>query len=320
MTMTSIARLAFSSALLAGSLMVAAAPPQPDTSHLVFQSGFEGSTRVEQNHLTGSDPHLPKSDWVRDLSMFTDPSQVIINYTGGSEKQRYADIVGDPLRPGNKVFHFWLGDAWDADGGEHKARVQLEFYGIHGGAREFRQSERVLLGDAFHELESYPKSISWLTISEFWNNEWWVKNEIYGFRITLGIGKPSAASDKLTFVVEAQDQAPPTVKKYAPIRLWRDGGKVAVPIGQWFTMEYYIKEGGPHDGRFTLWITPDGGARQKVFDVTGATHNTRDPSPNGFTGYNPMKLYTSSDIMDFMKARKKPLEIYWDDLKVWKYR
>jgi hypothetical protein len=34
--------------------------------------------------------------------------------------------------------------------------------------------------------------------------------------------------------------------------------------------------------------------------------------------FNPMKLYTSKELIDFMKSRGKTLQIYWDDYKLWK--
>ena len=67
-----------------------------------------------------------------------------------------------------------------------------------------------------------------------------------------------------------------------------------------------------------MTIQPDGEAEQTVFDVTNYTHNTTDPAPNGVTGYNPMKLYTSKEVVGFMKERGKMLQIYWDDFKLWR--
>ena len=62
-----------------------------------------------------------------------------------------------------------------------------------------------------------------------------------------------------------------------------------------------------------MTIQPDGEKEQMVFDVTNFTYNTSDPAPNGFSGYNPMKLYTSKEVVAFMKAQGKTLQIYWDD-------
>ncbi len=83
-------------------------------------------------------------------------------------------------------------------------------------------------------------------------------------------------------------------------------------------MEYYLKEGEKENGRFYMTITPDGEEKQVVFDVTHFTHNTSDPSPNGFTGWSPRKLYTSKEVIGFVKSKGKTLQIYWDDFKLWR--
>jgi hypothetical protein len=210
------------------------------------------------------------------------------------------------------VLQFWLNEPYLASENQEKARVQVDFYGIGGGYKEFYQSVRVFLTEDFEVLKNYPRSIGWLTISEFWNNEWWVKGEPYGFRITLGIGKESAESKELHFILEAENPGQKLVWEADHKK-----SKVEVPIGKWFTMDYYFKEGNQETGRFYLAITPDGGKKQVVYDVTNFTHMTKDPAPNGLTGYNPMKLYTSKEIISYVKSQGKTLQIYWDDFKLW---
>lgn len=284
---------------------------------LIFQTGFEPATGIVGDRFTGADNSRTNSDWNASIASFADPNRVVLNYTGGTIADRYVALGPDPLNANNRVLKFWLARPWVAEDQSVKARIQLDLYGIGPGLREFRQSVRMFVHPDFKELEQYPKKISWLTISEFWNNEWWVPNELHGFRISVGMGKPSSAPAPLTFMVEAQDSSP-TPNVYAPITLWHEGGKVPVPIGQWFTVDYSIKEGLAGVGRFRMTIRTDGGQTVTVCDVAGPTHNTRDLNPNGFTGFNPMKLYTSKEVAEFMSAKNKPLQIYWDDLKLWK--
>jgi hypothetical protein len=50
---------------------------------------------------------------------------------------------------------------------------------------------------------------------------------------------------------------------------------------------------------------------------------TKDPNDkilNGFTALNPMKLYTSDKLIDFLKDNNRNLEIYWDDWELYKYK
>lgn len=303
--------------LLLGTNPAAATNPW-DAGELIFQSGFEGSTALapypKGNHrLVGADPALKLSDWEADIARFAGTTPAIVNYTGGVESQRLATIASDPTNKANHTLRYWLKEAYAATENETKARVQVDLYGINPGLREFRQSVRVFIGREFLALERFPGPIRWLTLAEYWNNEWWVAGEPYGFRITVGIGKPVAREQALNIFVEAEDKG--------QIRIWEHNDPSAkVPIGKWFTLESYYREGDSRTGRFALAITPDGGKRRVIYDVTGFTHNSHDPAPNGVSGYNPMKLYTSRQVMDFTRENGKPLTIHWDDLAIWRIR
>lgn len=292
---------------------------------LIFQSGFEGSSRVVQDsnsddhgaymeYITGFDnTYREKSNWDKDWAATVRNGRMQIQYTGGNSAKRYAQVVPEPGNPANHVLKFWLNDSWPASENQEKARIQANIYGIKNGFKEFYQSVRVFLTEDFTLLQNYPGSIRWLTLSEFWNNEWWVAGEKNGFRITLGIGKSVAEKSALHFILEAEITGQKLVWRADP-----KSSNVAVPVGQWFTMDYYLKEGNAETGRFYLAITPDGGKKQVVYDMHNFTHATTDTSPNGVTGYNPAKLYTSKDVVAFVKAQGKTLQVYWDDFKLWK--
>ncbi|WP_157687559.1 hypothetical protein [Pedobacter psychrophilus] len=292
---------------------------------LIFQSGFEGTSKVVEEkgtndygasleHIAGKvDSYSKKSDWDKDLKALTSKGVMEVQYTGGDSTKRFAKVIPDPTDPKNSVLQFWLNDSWLASEGQNKARVQTNLYGIKGGMKEFYQSVRVYLTDDFNAARSFPKRIPWCTIAEFWNNEWWVEGEKNGFRITVGVGKYTTEESDLHFILEAENAGQKL--------LWRADYKasnVAVPIGKWFTMDYYFKEGNKENGRFYLAITPDGGKKQVVYDVHDFTHGSYDQAPNGLTGYNPMKLYTSKELVSYVRAQDKTLQILWDDFKLWK--
>lgn len=296
------------------------------SGELLFQNGFEPTSKIvplvrtnakitpkyKVDHIIGVDKSLPDhANWDTDVAKYVNGSVFMLEYTGGTPKQREAKIVEDPMDKDNHVLLFNVKDFWQASEGETKARIQADFYDMKPGLKEFYQSVKLYIDPAFRLLENYPAPIEWLTISEFWNNEWWVKTEKYGFRVTLGIGKESSKHQKLHFICNAENAGQKEV--------WRAlNTKVLVPIGKWFTMEYYMKEGSREDGRFWMAIIEDGGKRQVVYDIHDWTYNTFDPKPNGITGYSPMKLYTSKEIVSYMKAHGKSLRIYWDDLQLWK--
>ncbi|HTL10200.1 MAG TPA: hypothetical protein VL307_18120 [Chitinophagaceae bacterium] len=296
---------------------------------LLFQNGFEGSSRIIHNarrpgaaittgypvdDIEGVDTSAgAKSNWVTDLDQATDAGRFFFEYTGGDSTQRNVNIIPEPGNEKNHVLQFWLADSWHASEGQQKARVQASLYNIKSGLKEFHQSVRMYLNDGFALLKDYPQRIPWCTIAEFWNNEWWVKEEKYGFRVTLGIGKPVVEKSDLYFILEAENAGQKLVWRADPAST-----NVKVPIGKWFTMEFSYKEGNAETGRFVLAITPEGGERKLVYDVHNFTHNTYDPQPDGVTGFNPMKLYTSKDVIGFVKEHGQTLQLYWDDWKLWR--
>lgn len=303
-----------SNAVVASSSNKATAEP---AEQLIFQSGFEGTSAVISDggndfgapleKLSGIDNTLTSNNnWSTDWPN----GKMGIQYTGGDATKRFAKVITDPTKARNKVLQFWLNDSWTADGGAQKSRVQANLYNINPGYTEIYQSVRVYLTEDFNALKSYPGDITWCTLSEFWNNEWWITNN-KGFRVTLGIGKPSAATSDLNFILNAENDGQKEV--------WNaDNTTIKVPIGKWFKMDYYFKEGNKDTGRFWMAITPDGENTKVVFDVHNFTHNTTDPAPNGLTSFNPMKLYTGSYYVEHVKKQGKALQIYWDDYKLWK--
>jgi hypothetical protein len=291
---------------------------------MVFQSNFEPPCAVvpinaTTDKITGKDALLGSSnDWdaLQGNVLSTMP---YFNYNGGDLSKRFARIATDPVNASNKVLHYSINDSWTETGGDTKARVQYEFYGIKGGYKEYYQSVRMFLPDEFSLLRKYPNTIKWLTIVEIWNNITWSQTVPNRYRLTLGIGKLIPTEDDLHFILDAQDCLLNPDGSQVYTTLWSENGaKSAVPIGKWFTLEYYFKEGDAKNGRFYMTIEPDGGKKEMIFDVTNVTHNSKDTAPDGVTHFNPMKMYTSKELIAFLKQQGRSLNIYWDDFKLWK--
>ena len=287
---------------------------------LIFQSGFENDSKVvakgSDADIIGVDKSFPvHNDWVNDLDNNPNIGNFNLQYQGGDSTMRYAKIIQEPGNTSNHVLLFWL-DQPNVDG--QKGRIQGNLYG-NNGLYEFYQTERVFLHDDFNTVRTYPDKISWLTIAEFWNNITWSQTVPYGFRITLGIEKPVITASDLYFILDAQDCElfADGSQKYTTI--WSETNQaVKVPIGKWFTLDYYYKEGNNETGRFYMAITSEGETKKVIFDLTKITHNTKDPNPDGVGDFNPFKLYTSRELINYMKSQGKTLQIYWDDFKLWK--
>jgi hypothetical protein len=293
--------------------------PKNFQGKLIFQSGFEAGSKVvakgSDADIIGTDSSFADhNNWVDDLDNNPAIGYFNIQFQGGDSTMRYAKIIAESGNPANHILKFWLNKA-NVEG--KKGRIQGNLYG-NKGMKEFYQSERVFLPDDFNTVRTFPDKIHWLTIAEFWNNITWSQDVPYGFRVTLGIGKPVMTESDLYFILDAQDCKlfNDGSQKYTTI--WSEINKnVKVPIGKWFTLEYYYKEGNAENGRFYMTIQPEGGKKEVVFDVTGFTCNTKDPIPGGVTDFCPIKLYTSKRLIDYMRSKGKTLQIYWDDFRLW---
>ncbi|MFW6277350.1 MAG: hypothetical protein ACOC1J_01670 [Prolixibacteraceae bacterium] len=298
---------------------------------LLFNSGFEPNTRLiplrddvsTDKEITGTDLSVGgPNDWVKDIDENPLLGDIYIQFQGGDSSMRYARIIEGPQNPENHVLQFWTNGP-NVEG--RKTRIQANLFEHPGqnmpGIYELYQSVRVYLPEDMGLLKSYPDKIGWLTIFEVWNNLQWM-DDPYPFRITVGMGKDTENESELHFHVGAEDYEYPAQtgrQRGRYIKIWHEMNKsINVPIGQWFTLEYYVKEGNGETGRFYMLITTEDGKKQVLFDIHNFTHNTKDPNPDGITLWNPLKLYTSKNLVNYMRENGSALEILWDDFSVWK--
>lgn len=240
----------------------------------------------------------------------------LIEFQGGDDSERSVQIVEDPDKPGNKVLRFWMQspNVRNARNQPVKGRIQMDVYG-NRNVTALDVGVRMRLSGGFATLSDFPKSFSWLTVSEWWNDASWLGKNRYPFRISVNLEKPSAASGtSLRWGVHAQKIETGGKKaKFTP--LWDQvASNVDVPIGRWMTVRYSLTEGIGNRGRFRMTVTPDGQPEQVVFDIRDTTHHPDDPHPDGFAHVNPMKLYTSTGVVNFASRGSSALIIDWDDL------
>ena len=293
---------------------------EKSTPELIFQSGFEANSSVIKKgndaDITGKDLSVKnRNDWAEDFDNHPEVGNFNLQYQGGDDSQRFAKIIPEPGNPKNHVLHFWLNEP-NVEG--KKGRIQANIYGGKGW-KEFYQTVRIFLHEDFETVKTFPDEIHWLTIAEYWNNITWSQSVPNRYRLTLGIGKPEKGESNLFFIVDGQDCElfENGSQKYTTI--WSAINKqVQVPIGKWFTAEYYYKEGNQSTGRYFMSIQPDGEEKTVVFDLTEFTHNSQDKNPDGVSDFNPIKLYTSKKLIDFMRENGKTLQMYWDDFSIWK--
>jgi len=318
----------------------------PDS--LLFQTGFEPATRglpADAHEIfTGVDHSLaPPNDWnafrghLPPLHPWADPAGPLakdapgapgqprlgyfdIQYLGGTVAERFARIIEDPTHPGNHVLHFSITRANEKFPGGAKARVQASLY-KNRGLTQMSSRLKMYLHPDLEVLRGWEVGFDWLTLQELWFGPSWEGGQ-HPFRISLGLCRAPGAGQELHFNIHGQptwEEGMPVFPKY-PDWGWPTWELVqqdfAVPTGVWLECQTCYRMGNGITGRFCYRVRVNGGTWVSIFDVTNWTYNPRSPVPIPLTDWNPMKLYTSSALVDYVRNRGGIAQIYWDDFAV----
>lgn len=290
-----------------------------ENEELLFQTGFSNTTLTNgpyQNaEFAGADPGFTeKNDW---SAFVENPSvgYVEIGYEDGDDNQRMAQIKADPDSAGNQVLSFKINEPHIKEGSHQKGRVQLSI-NDNQCIREIYQTVRLKLHPDMAYLKEWDERMPWFTLFEFWNNATW-SNEKKTFRVTVNLFKDATGPvDEIHFHAKSDHQK-------CNVCDWKgdweeEATNFSVPFGVWMDLELYLLEGDETNGRFYMSVTPEGGTKTVLFDITNRTHHEKEKCPDGFTHFQPMKMYTSDQVINYMKAGGKNLEIFWDDWKIYR--
>jgi hypothetical protein len=287
-----------------------------------FKSEFESNVYLLQYELNGSGnqdyadiygtDNITGYDWENDLDNHPTVGTFRIYYEVGDTNAAKASIVNDPLDNTNKVLKFQLDSANVPNGGSPKGRIQAAINN-NFNLKEFSFKVKLYIHPDIDTLRYYNDDFNWFTLMEFWNNG---SFRPFPFRITLNIQKPdSAIGSNLYF--GAHGQTKDTINSLWD-NVWDEiDYTYAVPTGQWLTFETYFFEGDSTNGRYKVTVTDSLNNTNILFDITDYTHHPQDSLPDGVTNFNPMKLYTSSILIDGMSAVNSELSVFWDDFEFW---
>jgi Secretion system C-terminal sorting domain/Putative metal-binding motif len=297
-------------ALLFSQLSLFAQSPE-----LIFHSGFEPNTTTNDESsssvdLIGIDASVSApNDWENDLDDHPNIGSFKIQYQGGDETERLALIAPDPENPSNSTLQFWIVEPNSGNNG----RIQGNLYGNNGLYKLF-YSVRLYLPADFNVLKNAPFDFRFLTLMEFWNNANWT-DEDYMFRIKVNLAKVVETADSLHIRAAGQMRGSGSWGDY----IWDvTNTDFVVPVQKWMTLKVYFVEGDACTGRFRLSITPDGEPETIVHDIKDFTHHPDNPNPDGLSHFNPIKLYTSDETVEYMTGAGGLLNVFWDDFELWK--
>lgn len=283
------------------------------SEELLFQTGFENTTITNGEYYNadfdGLDPNFTeKSDWDQ-FESHDKIGYVEIGYEDGNDNQRKASIVEDPDNPGNKVLKYQIFEPHIKEGSNRKGRIQLSVHD-NNCIKEIHQKVSLKIHPDLVYFTEREERLYWFTLFEFWNNGAWTK-EKFPFRVSVNLYKEEGVGSDLNFRVKSDYQNCRTCK-------WKEvWGETATdfPIlfGEWMEIEIYLKEGDTENGRFYMAVTPEGGSKQVLFDISNTTQHPKEKCPDGFTHFEAMKIYTSDDNINYMKDANKELSIFWDN-------
>lgn len=280
-------------------------PPEYDMTHeLLFQTGFEGSVVTKKgsfsDNIVGMDTNFSeKSNW----EFLCDGRWIknaFINYEDGSYHQRYAEVVADPQDKSNSVLMFKIIEPHIIEGDHKKGRVSaiLETNDIYSVS----QTLRVYLHPTMTTLKKWDRKVDWLTIFEFWSSDY--------YRITVSMFKRDIPNDELYFKVSSGSRT--LVSRFKEDWSITDT-LYPIPFGEWFTISMNLTLDDTPNGHLFMEITDSRRGKNTIFNLTQEFGN-----PEGFTKINPMKLYTSDSLIEYLKKNNSELEIYFDDWKFYR--
>jgi hypothetical protein len=284
---------------------------------LLFQTGFEQTTltngEYENAVFAGADPSLViPNDW-EGLQAHPKIGFVEIGYESGDDLQRKASITDDPDSLGNAVLQYRLVEPHIREGAKRKGRVQMSLHD-NNCISEIYQTVRLKLHPDMAYFEQWSERIYWLTLFEFWNNGAWTK-EKNTFRVSVNLFKDAGVGEPLHFRAKSDYQ---NCRTCAWKEVWGETATAfSLLYGEWMEIELYLKEGDAGDGRFYMAATPAHGNKTVLFDIHNTTQHPDEDCPDGFTHFEPMKMYTSEENIDYMKDGSKEFSIFWDDWRLY---
>lgn len=240
-------------------------------------------------------------------------------YSKGNKHNRFARVVSDPLNIYNNVLEINI----TSTGREERQRVQASFSSAPD-LKDIRHTVRVYFSPDFKYLKQYEDSISWLVLAEWWNSAPKGWNTPNVFRISVRLVKDKGVNNDLYFKVDAQSitysKDPPKVGTGAIFKTeWEEVNRAfRIAYGKWLDFEYHVRAGDNEKGLFYMSVTLPNGEKNEIFDLKCATQSLNFLTQKGYNFWSPIKLYTSNDISDFMFDNQKCLQIFFDDLNVWR--
>lgn len=269
--------------------------PPPATGELYFADDFEGSTT---GNLLGG-----WTDWKTKLPFV----EGIYFNNSGSAPYVIQEIRKDNNR--NVLYAQIVDDA--PSGGTTRAQMTVD---LKQDLPVIHTSHRMKMHPDLAYMNQYSGSIRWFTLFEMWN----LRDATRGgdpagsSRVSFSLFKGSGAGQPLFWHVAYEEMQPSESVKWQ-----KENITVAIPFGKWFTLDVSIKRGIGTAGNIKITIQEDGGQPVTIFNENTNTIY-RDKTGLYINQWQIFKLYSSDQIMDFMRNAGKEMSIMYNDVKWYK--
>jgi len=279
----------------------------PVSGELYFSGDMQGVT------VTRSGSGYKFNGWP---NLYSQVNDIYLNNLASSDSYAYQQMVPDPAGSGRTVM---MGRILDSDPSQPAtSRAQMTIsYKSTMNLSVYHSSHRMYIHPDLKYLEQYPGVADWFSLVEIWNaHDATMDGDGAGSaRWGLSLHKASAAGSPLFWHLYGEYMQPAS-KAYQDFWAY-DNKSFAVPFGQWFTLDIYLKRGEGSAGQMTITVTPDGGATTTVFDINGTTSYPGKPNLY-LEDWQPFKLYIGDQWMDWMRGNGKYMAIYYNDYKWYK--
>lgn len=281
--------------------------------NLLFQSGFEDGVSLTGNKedLRGSDG----MDWTSDLeSGIPEVRKFFFNFVDGVHgRDLKVELRQDPENKDNRVLYFENIQSV-VSGKTSRVQSELLFQEYNNVFSQGYVRYRMRFSENIDHLRQYSGEIGWFTIMEWWEN---VDSRLSGdpagkSRVALHINKKAGKGQKLFWRIYSEKRQPYNERGD---KLFNEiNNSVEVPVGEWFTLETFFRQGDKNKGLVQVAITTESGDRKVLFNIKGATQHPSAPQP--MRSWQFFKLYTSRELLKFMKDAGKPAAVYYDDIMI----
>jgi hypothetical protein len=296
-------RTAMDEVMVVVNSTVTSSPSTPTTSNIYFYGNMDNvsiSTVNSKMVFDGWDP-LDAHPYIENFEL---------NNVGGVA-YAFQEIKTEPLNASKNSMHAVILNDDPNVSGTTRAQMSIRFNdGVD--LPVYHTSHRMYLNPDVAYLKNYSSAISWFDIFEIWNKrvEAWDGSVSGSARWSLYINKDSGAGQPLYWVMKSEYMQPANLELD---NIWKYSNKqIPIPLGQWVTLDIYMKRGDGTNGKLVIKMTPDGGSTQVLFDISNSTIYPGHPEIQ-LKSWQPFKLYLDDVLLDWMSANGKKVSAFYND-------